>query len=1062
MRNFILFAFLIGQMIVMSSPAECSVNLIKNPGFETGDISEWGRWAISGDLSKSVKHGKGDYSYGPSLEFDGEGALIQEITSGFSPGEKLEASAWIKTEKISNKAFLKIEFFNEKGCISSIESEKLTGTKDWTKVVISSPAVPEGTKTIKCLLQLSGKKDEKGAYFDDVYVATQPPLYCMELEAGLKRVPVVSAKASSSEPKNEATGEVFTPEVAFDGKANTRWSSNFRDGEWIEADLGEPKVIEKVILTWESAYGETYQIQVSEDGINWYVAQNAAKQKGGKNEFTFPPVAARYVRMYGISRGTAWGFSLYEFEILGSEGKTPAPLTGLKKPEEIIYTSADLSPKAYYAYAAANSPKGYYPKWMRNEQAYWTIVGSADSEREALLCEDGMIDFYENGFSLMPYLYIDNKLISAEDVKAVRQSLEEGYLPIPAVEWDNGNLSFNQKLFSHTAAGNSSVCIWYSLQNKGKAPVSGKLFLTVRPFQVNPSWMFGGFVEIPNVECSGDAIKVNGKNGLVSLGKPDNSGAVSYEEGDVIDAIKNGAVPKKAKAESVSKFCSAAMGFNFTIKPGQAKEFMFIVPVDEDINNFKPDVDKKTFVTAYEQSKNDWKESLNRVKISIPQQEIINVFRSNLAYILINKDKAGFKPGSRNYNRTWMRDGATMAEAVMRTGHLQEAKEYVDWVTTFQEQNGRVPPIIYTENGGYVAQQDKNLNEYDAQGEYVFAVAEYYRFTKDQEFLKAKFPHVLDDLKYMEELRKARLTDDFKNASGDKKRYYGILPESISHEGYSAPGKHSYWDDFWGLKGFKDAEYLARGLGKDDLIPQMKEEEEDFRKCLLTSIELSQKDKNIKYIPGCAELGDFDATSTAISVWPTKESEYLSQESLFFTLDKYYNETFLPRLKEGLKSAYTPYEIRTANAYLILGEKEKALAMLNYFLTDMRPRSWNHWGEVVHPGYREPKYVGDMPHTWEGAIYINFVRNLFAYENNDRLILAAGVDSKWLESPEGITVIDLPTHYGKISYSVKKEEDGINYKVWGDAVCPAGIILKSPVNSEEIKIDKLPAEGKIW
>ncbi len=806
MKAFILSFFLIGQMLVMSSAAECSVNLIKNPGFETGVISEWGQWAISGDVSESVRHGKGKCSYNPSLEFDGCGALIQEIKSGFSAGEKLEASVWIKTDKTSNSAFLKIEFFDETGCLGSQESQKLTDTNGWTKVTVLYSAIPEGTKMIKCLLHLSGKKDEKGVYFDDVYMATQPPLYSMELEPGLRRASIFSAKASTSEPKNEATGEVFTPEMAFDGKSNTRWSSNFRDCEWIEADLGEPKVIEKVILTWEAAYGDTYQIQVSEDDVNWYVVQSATKQKGGKNEFAFPPVSTQYVRMYGISRGTGWGFSLYEFEILGSEGKTPSPLTGFKKPEEVIYTSADLNPKAYYAYAAANSPKGYYPKWMRNEQAYWTIVGSTESEKEALFCEDGMVDFYENGFSLMPYLYIDNKLVTAEDAKAVGQSLEEDYLPIPTVEWDNGNFSFNQKLFSHTTGGNSSVCIWYTLQNKGKAAVSGKLFLTVRPFQVNPTWMFGGFVEIPDIECEGGVIKIDGNNGLVSLEKPDSSGALSYEEADVMDMIKSGAVPKKTKAESASKFCTAAMGFNFKIKPKQAKEFMFIVPVDENINDFKPDLDKKSFAAAYEQSKNEWKEALNRVKIDIPQEEVINVFRSNLAYILINKDKAGFKPGSRNYNRTWMRDGTIMAAAAIRTDHMREAKDYVDWVTTFQEQNGRVPPIIYTEKGGYVAQQDKNLNEYDAQGEYIFAVAEYYRFTKDGEFLKDKFPHVLGALKYIEELRKTQMTDEFKQPSGDKRRYYGILPESISHEGYPAPGKHSYWDDFWGLKGLKDAE----------------------------------------------------------------------------------------------------------------------------------------------------------------------------------------------------------------------------------------------------------------
>lgn len=877
----------------------------------------------------------------------------------------------------------------------------------------------------------------------------------------LKRVAVVSAKASSSEQKNGATGEVFTPEMAFDQKADTRWSSNFRDGEWIEADLGEPRIIEKVNLSWQAAYAEAYQIQVSENGTDWYVVANATKKKGGKNELTFPPVSARYVRMYGISRGTPWGFSLHEFEILGSEGKTPAPLAGLKKPEEVIYAPADLSPKAFYTYSAAHQPKGYYPKWMRDEMAYWTIVGSADSEKEALFCEDGMIDLYENGFSLMPYLYIDNKLVSAEDAKNVRQSLDEGYLPIPTVEWDSGKLAFDQKLFSHTAAGKSSLCIRYSLKNKGKRPVSGKLFLTVRPFQVTPAWMFGGFVEIPAIECAGDVIKVNGKTGLVSLQKPDGCGAMSYEEGDVMDQIKNGAVPEKTKAESAAKFCTAAMCFDFKIKGGQTKEFMFVVPVDEDINTFKADIDAKTFAAAYEASKNEWKEALNRIKIDIPQKEIINVFRSNLAYILINKDKAGFKPGSRNYSRTWMRDGAEMASAVMRAGHMQEAKEYVDWVTGFQQKNGRMPPVIHTENDGFIAERDKSLNEYDAQGEYVFAIAEYFRFTKDEEFLKGKFPHVLDALKYIEQLRRSRMTDEFKESSGDKRRRYGILPESISHEGYPEPGRHSYWDDYWGLKGYKDAEFLAQALGKDDLVPAMKKEEEDFRSCLLKSIELSQTDKGIKFIPGCAEQGDFDATSTAISVWPTRESKFLPQESVTFTLDKYYSETFSPRLTDGLKYGYTPYEIRTANAYLILGEKEKALTMLNYFLNDMRPITWNHWGEVVHPGYREPKYVGDMPHTWEGAIYINLVRNLFAYEDDGRLILAAGVDGKWLDSPEGITVADLPTYFGKISYSIKKGEDGIAYKVWGDATPPEGIILKSPVNGDEIKIDKLPFDGKI-
>ena len=43
----------------------------------------------------------------------------------------------------------------------------------------------------------------------------------------------------------------------------------------------------------------------------------------------------------------------------------------------------------------------------------------------------------------------------------------------------------------------------------------------------------------------------------------------------------------------------------------------------------------------------------------------------------------------------------------------------------------------------------------------------------------------------------------------------GILPESVSHEGYLAHPVHAYWDDFWALRGLGDAARLARALGDD-------------------------------------------------------------------------------------------------------------------------------------------------------------------------------------------------------------------------------------------------------
>ena len=46
-------------------------------------------------------------------------------------------------------------------------------------------------------------------------------------------------------------------------------------------------------------------------------------------------------------------------------------------------------------------------------------------------------------------------------------------------------------------------------------------------------------------------------------------------------------------------------------------------------------------------------------------------------------------------------------------------------------------------------------------------------------------------------------------AADEHRACFGLLPESVSHEGYLAQPVHSYWDDFWALRGFKDAAFMA-------------------------------------------------------------------------------------------------------------------------------------------------------------------------------------------------------------------------------------------------------------
>ena len=87
----------------------------------------------------------------------------------------------------------------------------------------------------------------------------------------------------------------------------------------------------------------------------------------------------------------------------------------------------------------------------------------------------------------------------------------------------------------------------------------------------------------------------------------------------------------------------------------------------------------------------------------------------------------------------------------------------------------------------------------------------YYRYTHDRAFLARMWPHIARAAAYIDTLRARRMTPPY--TAGAMRAFYGLLPQSISHEGYSAKPMHSYWDDFWALRGLADAAHAAAALG---------------------------------------------------------------------------------------------------------------------------------------------------------------------------------------------------------------------------------------------------------
>ena len=138
------------------------------------------------------------------------------------------------------------------------------------------------------------------------------------VSSGLANIALNKPATASSVESNS-----YLPSYAFDGSLSTRWSSQFSDPQWIYVDLGSAYNINEVKLTWESAYGKAYQIQVSGDAANWTSIYSTTTGTGGVNDLAGLSGTGRYVRMYGTQRGTQYGYSLWEFAVYGTPAPTP-------------------------------------------------------------------------------------------------------------------------------------------------------------------------------------------------------------------------------------------------------------------------------------------------------------------------------------------------------------------------------------------------------------------------------------------------------------------------------------------------------------------------------------------------------------------------------------------------------------------------------------------------------------------------------------------------------------------------------------------------------------------
>jgi hypothetical protein len=832
--------------------------------------------------------------------------------------------------------------------------------------------------------------------------------------------PAIVASASS-ELRGGAAGR------AVDGDSATAWrAAPGTGGAWLALDLGIVREFGGLVLDWGPAGRlSDYDVRIASEPDRFTTVRRVRAGSGERDWLWLPDCEARWIRI---------------------EAAGPAPPRLELREVALQPIEFGSSMNRFYEAIAKASRRGLYPRGIRGEMQLWTVLGTNGGRAKCLLSEDGAIDLGAGRPSVEPFLWSGDRLWTWADVKS-QQDLMDDRLPLPRVTWRGAEVELEVQVAMAPSHGRGEQ-LWarYRVLNRSDQRRAGKLFLAIRPFQVNPPAQFlntpGGVCDLREFYRDMGIVAIDTVASLVWWSYPtlDSFGAAAFDDGDITRFLAEGQVPRRQAVRDSFGHASAALAYPYDLAPGDSLVVQVTCPIFGRLSGprfdfGRPWPEEHTADSMAVQ----WRRDLGPASVSLPPsaREVERTLAAQIGWIEVNRDGAALQPGSRAYSRSWIRDGALTSSALLRWGRHDEVKAFLDWFAPYQYADGKVPCCVDRRGSDPVP-------EHDSHGEFIYLAAEYFRHTSDRATIERLWPRIERAAAYLDSLRSQRRGAEWRTPA--RREFFGILPPSISHEGYSAKPMHSYWDDFWALRGYEDAVFLARTLGDTAGARRLEASRVAFRRDLAASIAAACARHRIPYVPGCADLGDFDATSTTIALSPVQCGGLAPPGAIEATFERYWD--FFTKRRDGIESweAFTPYEIRNIGAFVRLGWRERAHQLLAWFLDHRSPPGWAQWAEVVWNAPPAARFIGDLPHTWVGSDFVRSVLDMLAYERerDDALVVGAGVSEAWVREAPGVSVRDLDTWYGPLSYRMTGEGAGIRVEIDSGPRVPRGGIVVAP------------------
>ena len=229
-------------------------------------------------------------------------------------------------------------------------------------------------------------------------------------------------------------------------------------------------------------------------------------------------------------------------------------------------------------------------------------------------------------------------------------------------------------------------------------------------------------------------------------------------------------------------------------------------------------------------------------RIEVPGRKATDALRAAHVCQLIANDHGVLKGGEGFYDEFYIRDGAYQVMELEEAGLGDAARKAVEHYLTCQRPDGRF---------------ESQKNQFDANGQAVWALWQYYKITGDRAWLEKAYPQMRRAVEWTMKARRQAPADS---------PFAGLLPVAPADGEFLWDGKHHIVGyDFWNLRGMLCTADAARILGKTAEREELTKEAAAYR----AAIDAACKRTGLAHFPPSWEKDGTHWGNTE-TLWPTE------------------------------------------------------------------------------------------------------------------------------------------------------------------------------------------------